>query len=120
MTITVVAATQECEGSTDGVGVGMVTTEKLSSFGVVAGDKGVQPNWAFISLSLIGIFSFLVIGLGLFSRAKSSLEKGTRLFQSDGDIRDSAIYYKELAAKDNKKYTYKCCGLWRSRISKVD
>jgi len=58
----------------------MVTTEKLASFGVVAGEKGIQPDWVFISLSLVGIFSFLVIGLGLFSRAKSSLEKGTRLF----------------------------------------
>lgn len=119
-TITVVAATQECEGSEDGVGVGMVTTEKLASFGVTAKEKGIQPNWVFISLSLVGIFCFLVIGLGLLSRAKGALEKGTRLFQSDADVRDSAIYYKELANKDNKKYNYYCCGLWRTKKSKVD
>lgn len=59
----------------------MVTAEKLASFGVTAADKGVQLDWAFILLSLIGIFSFLVIGLGLFSRAKSTGEKGTALFQ---------------------------------------
>lgn len=97
----------------------MVTKEKLSSFGVTAADKGIQPDWLFISLSVIGIFSFLVIGLGLFSKAKSTLEKGTALFQTESDSRDSAIYYKELAEKDNKKYKYKCCGLWKVKIAKV-
>jgi len=39
--IAVVAATEVCEGAENGVGVGMVTSEKLSSFGIQAVEKGI-------------------------------------------------------------------------------
>jgi hypothetical protein len=41
MTFTVVAPAEECEGSSGGVGVSMITEEALSSFGVQAQEKGI-------------------------------------------------------------------------------
>lgn len=69
-TITVVAPNENCEGSEGGLAVSMVTPESLNNFGVVAKEKGIQPDWVFISLSLLGIYSFLFMVLAIFIRAQ--------------------------------------------------
>jgi len=101
MTITVVAPSEACEGSENGVGVSMVTAESLSSFGVQQQEKGVKPDWVFISLSMLGIFSFVLIILGLFILAQKALVKQTQLLQKNQDMRDSAIYYDKIAEQHN-------------------
>ena len=98
----------------------MVTPETLSSFGIQAQEKGIQPDALFISLSMLGILSFIFILLTVFMRAKKAMIKGTNLFEQDADIRDSAVYYDKLADENKKKYRTYCCGLIKLKKNKVD
>ena len=91
-TITVVKPEQGCSSSS-GTSVGMVTTETLSSFGVKSREKGIQPDWWFISYVLIAILMFLFMVMGLFITAHNSNIKDSDLFTKDRDTRESAIYY---------------------------
>jgi hypothetical protein len=121
MTITVVGAAEKCQGSEDGsAAVSMVTPEALNNFGVQAQDKGIQPDWVFISLSLLGLFSFLLIVLTLFIRAQMALVKGNKLFERNPDVRDTAIYYDKLATENNAQYKTYCCGMFKLKKKKVD
>lgn len=66
-TITVVTPAEGCLGAEDGqVGVGMVTKETLSAFGVKSQEKGIQPDWWFISFTIVAILAFLFFALTLF------------------------------------------------------
>ena len=119
-TITVVQPSQRCIGSVNGVGVSMVTTESLNNFGVEAGDKGIQPDWWFISLSFIAIMSFLFLVMGLFILAHNTGIKGTALFSKGHDIKESAIYYDKIIKNEKSSLRSYCCGLIKTRVSKVD
>jgi hypothetical protein len=69
---------------------------------------------------MLGILSFIFILLATFLKAQKAMIKGTDLFEKDADVRDSAIYYKNLADDDSKQYNNYCCGLFRSKKSKVN
>lgn len=112
-TITVVSSTQNCEGAQDGVAVSMVTKESLSNMGVQSDEKGIQPDWWFISYSLTGIGMFLFFVMGLFILAYNSNIKGTKLLAKEANTIDSAIYYDKLSKNDKDQYKSYCCGLVR-------
>jgi hypothetical protein len=97
----------------------MVTKESLASYGVQSGDKGIQPDWWFISLSMIAILSFLFLIMGLFLRAHNSQIKGTKLMDKNTHTKSASIYYDKIMKDEKNSYKSVCCGLFKYRVSKV-
>jgi hypothetical protein len=98
----------------------MVTTESLNNYGVSAGLKGIQPDWWFISLSIIAMLSFLFFVMSLFILAHNTQIKGTSLLSKGQDIKESAIYYDKIIKNEKNSMRSYCCGLIKTRVSKVD
>lgn len=97
----------------------MVTKESLANMGVQSAEKGVQPDWWFISYSMFWILFFLFIVMGVFVLAYNSNIKGTKLLAKSGSTLDSSLYYDKIAKSDDLQYKSYCCGLVRVKKSKV-
>ena len=59
--IGVVAESQSCSNTINGIGAAMPTKESLAEIGIKSYDKEIQPNWWFIVLTFLSINFFVYI-----------------------------------------------------------
>ena len=113
--IGVVAESQSCSNTINGIGASMPTQESLAEIGIKSYDKEIKPNWWFIVFSFLIINGFVYITLQCFIQMHETGSAQSGVIRNEKDANSDTLYYDKLKEMDDDEKQERCLGLCKRK-----